>query len=421
MHSPPGLNAAVEAWIDHIIAAGGQTIIMSDGPDSLPTAEAVITPRKLNKRQRQASTAFSNEDLETTPRPQLSYRHQRRDSVSEVQSTSTADTSGTPRSGRSSPRKKEIALRRTLDWPVARVNITELKSIPPMLESLAIDLKRIGDGRQSLIPDIFRESMGADAGVLDQPHPDWFYTAQDRQEELRDAHHQMQRICRNSLKCQDKMEYEPAWNDLVHCRVLEEALEGRAEVDFRNITLCRTLKIFHDDDPALRENKVDYGIFLQPTPREDDGLAERLADLGSENIDITHFTLSDFAPTPLAISIETKTLQANAMEGSVQLANWVRAHFRQLARVVERRRHDPSYQLPILPIIYVYGSIWRVDFAHRYESRTMVYEGICVGNTHTVYGCYQVCAAVRRLAAWVKDDFRKWWSRTAELPTQTQA
>ena len=69
------------------------------------------------------------------------------------------------------------------------------------------------------------------------------------------------RICRNSLKCKDKMEYEPAWNDLVHCRVLEEALEGQDVIDFRNITLCRTLKAY--DDPALRENKVDYGIFLR--------------------------------------------------------------------------------------------------------------------------------------------------------------
>ncbi|KAK3302587.1 uncharacterized protein B0T15DRAFT_577658 [Chaetomium strumarium] len=315
---------------------------------------------------------------DSSPNPD---RNQSWDNLSEVQSISTADTSGASRSGRSSPRKKEVALRRTHEWPVARVNITQLKSIPALLESLALDLKKI-------------ESMSANAGMLDQPNPDWFYTARDGQEELRAVHRQMQKICRNSLTTPSR---------------------AQNVVTFRNITLCRTLKAFHDDDPALRENKVDYGIFLQPA-RGDDGLAERLSDLASEDIDLTHFTLSDFAPTPLAISIKTKTLQAKPTEGSVQLANWVRAHFRQLARLVERCHHDPDYQLPVLPIIYVYGNTWRVDFAHRCDGKTMIYEGMSVGDTHTVYGCYQVCAAIRRLAAWVQEDFRRWWLETTKLP-----
>ncbi|KAK4153319.1 hypothetical protein C8A00DRAFT_43745 [Chaetomidium leptoderma] len=234
MHSHHALNASVEAWIDHIIKAGGQTVIMPDGPDSLPTTEPAVTPRQANKRQRQASTDFHNDDLETTL-----HRGQSRNSLSEVQSTSTANTNGTSRSGRSSPRKKEVALRRTLDWPVARVNVTELKSIPAMLESLALDLKRIADGRQSLIPDIFR------------PYPDWFYTTSDEHEDLSTVHRQIRRIYRNNT------------------------------VDFRNITLYRTFKLFYDNDPTLRENKVNYSIFLQPA-RRGDGLSERLLDLANE-------------------------------------------------------------------------------------------------------------------------------------------
>ena len=49
------------------------------------------------------------------------------------------------------------------------------------------------------------------------------------------------RICRNSLKCKDKMEYEPAWNDLVHCRVLEEALEGHQARCSHRMARQRTL------------------------------------------------------------------------------------------------------------------------------------------------------------------------------------
>jgi hypothetical protein len=56
------LSAVVEAWIDHIIDAGGHTIIMADETE-VPTAELLATPRKP-KRQRQ--------DLDATPRPGLS-------------------------------------------------------------------------------------------------------------------------------------------------------------------------------------------------------------------------------------------------------------------------------------------------------------------------------------------------------------
>ncbi len=71
MHSHPALNATVEAWIDDIIKAAGQTVIMPDGPDPLPTTEPFVTPRLSNKRQRQASADCRNNDLETTPRPPL--------------------------------------------------------------------------------------------------------------------------------------------------------------------------------------------------------------------------------------------------------------------------------------------------------------------------------------------------------------
>lgn len=49
----------------------------------------------------------------------------------------------------------------------------------------------------------------------------------------------------------------------------------------------------------------------------------------------------------------------------------------------------------------------------------MIYEGITVGITDTVYGCYQVCAAIPRLAAWVKEDFRNWWLVTGLRDDET--
>lgn len=106
---------------------------------------------------------------------------------------------------------------------------------------------------------------------------------------------------------------------------------------------------------------MDYGIFLQPV-RGGDGLSERLSDLA-------HFTLSDFIPTRQRLASRLKFPIERLI---VQLANWVRAYFRQLARVIERRGHGPGHQLPVLPIIFVYGNIWRMDFAYRYDGKTMI-------------------------------------------------
>ena len=66
---------------------------------------------------------------------------------------------------RGSRRKREAALRRTLDWPLARLNITKLKSIPAMLETVALDLKKIADGRQSLTESLCPLSVAVQAPV----------------------------------------------------------------------------------------------------------------------------------------------------------------------------------------------------------------------------------------------------------------
>ena len=445
------VNSIVEDWIERVIAFGGPTVIMeaddmaadASGFQLLP-ATPTKTSRSPNKRQRQASSA----DPESTPRPpQSQFRNdqQSRDALSETRtessgaadgfeaststSTSAASQSQSQQSSRSSPRKKEAALRRTPKWPVTRTQLAQVlpADFPPNLQPLALDLKRIADGTEPLVPDLFRQPMEDNAGFLEPPRPGWFYNTAtatpDHKSELRAAHSRMQRICRNSLRCRERMDHEPAWNDGVHCRMLEESLEEPEHykgVGFRNITSCRTLTTFHDNDPVLRENKVDYGIFLQPGPLDDDGLGRLLDDLASEQVDITHCVLSDLAPTPLAISIETKSPQADVIKGSVQLANWVRAHFRQLAKVVERRGHDPASQpLPFLPLLYVQGSTWRADFAYRYGAKTIIYDGIVVGDTQTLYGCYQVRAAIRRLALWVQQDFRAWWLRAATPATLT--
>ncbi|KAK0633926.1 hypothetical protein B0T14DRAFT_508051 [Immersiella caudata] len=106
MSEHQSFDAVIEAWIDHLVEAGGQTAVPSSGTDA------------------NASTSLS-----------------RRSSICE----------------------KEAALHRAPNWPMVRAHITEMKTMPPALQELVVDLKNIIDGRKPLIPNLFQEAMSAGA------------------------------------------------------------------------------------------------------------------------------------------------------------------------------------------------------------------------------------------------------------------
>jgi hypothetical protein len=85
---------------------------------------------------------------------------------------------------------------------------------------------------------------------------------------------------------------------------------------------------------------------------------------------VVHFQTSDEANTPVAISIETKSHSSNsAIVGPAQLATWLRAHFRHL----ESLPNSSADALPMLPVVFVDGTKWRVDFAVRTSNELVGY------------------------------------------------
>ncbi|RSL44538.1 hypothetical protein CEP54_014644 [Fusarium duplospermum] len=67
--------------------------------------------------------------------------------------------------------------------------------------------------------------------------------------------------------------------------------------------------------------------------------------------------------------------------------------------------------LPILPIVFVNGADWRVDFAERRRDRMIIWESIKIGSSDSSHGCYVITAALRRLAKWFRDEYVPWWER----------
>ncbi|KAI3316919.1 hypothetical protein HD806DRAFT_516360 [Xylariaceae sp. AK1471] len=452
------LTDFVEAWISDLIGASvdAPIILMPDDAGNNDIANVPTSARTPKRPRRVSNKQGGSAEDDATPRPReplllLRRRRSRQqrdtfsDRASETDSITTS-TASTATSGRSSPRKKELALRRTVNYPVQRLDITTFDGLPPPLLQLVTELYRIGQGETGIIPDIFAASMRRDAGLFNSLPDRWFCRPDPHDEgtELEYRHRRLQIICQNSKKCARRMEHEPGWNDQVHSPILSEALESRRNkgVDVRNITLSRIHPHFRDTDPALQETKIDYGIFLQPP--EQDELAQRINVARRHLPPVTHLSLSDDAPSPLAVSIETKSLLAAAVDGPSQLANWVRAHFRQLAEVAAFTQeitpdedndlnaahrdasdatpdnttadnHDGALQvgghaaLPILPLVFVYGNVWRVDFAQRAHGKTLIYESVPIGDTHTLHGCYQVYRAIQRLADWAETEFYTWW------------
>lgn len=68
------------------------------------------------------------------------------------------------------------------------------------------------------------------------------------------------------------------------------------------------------------------------------------------------------------MSLETKSARADgAVAGPAQLAMWVRAQFKHLEQV------GKDGELLMLPVVFVQGEKWRVDFAERREGRLVSY------------------------------------------------
>ena len=81
--------------------------------------------------------------------------------------------------------------------------------------------------------------MRATAPKIDPPEDHWFIPSNSPSLEYRKRaeylHERMRVICRNSLKCKARLDYEPGWNDRVHSPMLEESLAEVCDVDYRNM------------------------------------------------------------------------------------------------------------------------------------------------------------------------------------------
>ncbi|KAF5024620.1 hypothetical protein F66182_3383 [Fusarium sp. NRRL 66182] len=384
-------SSVIKAWIHQIHAA-------TQSPHSYsPDFDIMSHTPSPSKR---AKTSHGPLDPNATPRVSIPPP------MSDASSGVSTTTSSSRKSGSVSPKKRELELRQAIDFPLVRKGYREMQHPPRVVQDLA------ALARAPLIPHQFRERMAAKANPLDPPLDSWFLpdglipsldTASSQEYVFR----RLSRITENSKHCQQRLAHESNWNDSVHSPLLEMAFDDtEQDVYYQNVTQCRIYPEFRDPSPFLQAAKVDYAVFLNPARNSSLGSLLRSYRSVDRSNKVIHFQTSDEANTPAAISIETKSQSSvGAIAGPAQLATWLRAHFCHLASLP----NSSADGLPMLPVIFVEGTKWRVDFAIRTQNELIIWQGLQIGSSEDVYGCYMIIACVRRLVTWCREELVVWW------------
>ncbi|KAK2051149.1 hypothetical protein LY76DRAFT_420270 [Colletotrichum caudatum] len=407
---PVGLNHNTDSWLGFDLVKAW--LYQIDGGDehelhSDNLAMPFETPTKPNE-----ATSL---DPWKTPRARVHAGHFPPSSIES--SSDISGRSSATRSGTVSPTKIETSLRRAETYPLQRTSISTLKKTADA--SLKTLLKDLGSYEQvrGVIPSGIRDCIEDLEDITNGPYPEWYTETTAPQSVLEWEYQRLVHISEKSVECMERLDYEAGWNDRVHAPLLEVALETPAQAPFpslffRNITASLISSAVLQQDAVLKDTKVDYGIFLRPTG-PDDELSILIDNYIRANpfATMTHTTLPDKPRTPLAISIETKSLSAKLNSGPAQLALWLRAQYQHLSQFASAAGASDDCALPIMPVILVLGDEWRVHFARRTADNLFIHESINIGSSHTLVGCYQIIAGLRRLAVWARSDYQDWWIR----------
>ncbi|KAI4130890.1 MAG: hypothetical protein LQ338_001487 [Usnochroma carphineum] len=331
--------------------------------------------------------------------------------------SSHAETSSTNYRRSTSPRKAR------LEMTLAEVGVIPVEigsddfELPAAAQKLYRDLCQL-QSRQGLLPlsirDKARDEVGSDQSNLYSKQMDHAKTkhALDHVEiwkrvvYIRDA----------ARECLNDDSPESTWNMEVHSPILRTALRGHwksQEIWYKDLTTAR----ISDKDllpkvPGFPKSKmVDFGIVIQP--RALSSLWRKILEKckAQPYYTINQTGANHVCKVPIAISIEVKRAGGSEDEALVQLETWVTAHYNNL-KVLLRSGASADVKLPILPLLQTQGHDWSLMIAEfkTEESLIILHRNIRLGSTNDILGIYQIIASLRRLAQWVSEEYRPWWT-----------
>ena len=391
------------------------------------------SPQALRSRTKRGieESIFNDNDQENdqTPRPKaLSLKSMPKldapeadgpDSSSHGGSASNAETTSTSRKRSPSPRKARQNLM-LADMGVIPVTIgSKGFELPQRVHALCHDLRRLQIQR-GLLPTSIHNDAREELEFDDEMY---FSEQADPTEASHGLNHKERWktvlfIRDAAQEAFDEDSPESSWNMSVHAPILQTALRGRwksQEIWYKDLTSARV----YDKDllpkvqgASVKSKMVDFGIVIQPQVRST--LWKSIVDACKSQAyhTINQTDAPHLCRTPIAISMEVKRAGGSEDEALVQLETWVTAHYNNLSVLL--RSSGQEVDLPCLPLLQTQGHDWRLIIAEMrpQESLIVLHRGIKLGSTDSILGIYQILASIDRLAQWVSDDYRTWWTKT---------
>ncbi|KAH8661763.1 hypothetical protein BGZ61DRAFT_463605, partial [Ilyonectria robusta] len=257
-------------------------------------------------------------------------------------------------------------------------------------------------------------------------------------------------IDNDSIASSDLHRCEAAWNRLVHTPLLRRATSRFAFIEVEPIASAQIMPAFRplsktgDQTPSQPSNTrvssassaseqdlrtpqtrpsavawsvhkmVDFAVVLRAE--------KELQNLIDTFLDKQPYTMATINQTiyeplrirPASIFIETKTSPGNMDTANVQLGVWVAAW------------HE--HKIITIPVIQVVGRVWTLLFvmdagAEIYltmENSACWMGNFRIGDTDSIFGIYQLQAAMFVLADWTKDTFEPWFTALLTRATGSQ-
>ena len=249
-------------------------------------------------------------------------------------------------------------------------------------------------------------------------------------EQLAEELRELTRIRNGSSFCRSKEVHEPSWNERVHSRILQQAVECTPGVEYHNITTARVLKELVPDNhygEILKKKMVDYAVTVGPPIIAESDVSTRLgSSVGALRRTINACDYSPLCYDPVAISVETKTPNGLEQEAKVQLSVWALAHFNRLRCLLPKAVAQQPVSIS-LPLLFASGESWTLllasdrhdrivsilsSFALSMTDLCLVQEiigSVLIGSTASILGCYKILTAMRRLCDWASTTFKDWF------------
>ncbi|KAL6362264.1 hypothetical protein LRP88_04342 [Fusarium phalaenopsidis] len=361
-------------------------------------SDVEATPRAKSPSERpridSPSASFHHESIADHDTPSLS-------ASSVTGSTRTDTTGGSSRLRRKRSPVKNMSDLRLADRPVVLTILQRPDQLPSDVVGLVTLARAIRQG-SNIIPSLGfkflrRERVGALARI----------GAMDASKELE----LLSRTGTRTQECELENWSEAAWNARIHEPILDFVLECFAgsirHFDVTRAPINKPYLSRHISGVDMQSKMVDFCICLAG----DDIItaSQRRLKTASDSNSINHRSYQPIRDRPIAISIETKTLEGSSQEAKAQLSIWASAHLKRLRSLAGKSSANTSHAVGItLPALSITGGDWTLLFVKDGISGVEVIETLSVGNTKSLVGSYKLVSVLRQLGLWVQTTFRPW-------------